>query len=73
MAIMAQNGLGMTVSALMAYKYMKASAEAGLALAQHGLGFMYLESASSRMASVRPNRFKRAPTRGWWARRQRWR
>lgn len=43
MAIMAQNGLGMVENELMAYKYMKAAAEAGLGLAQHGLGFMYLE------------------------------
>lgn len=42
-AIMAQNGLGMTVNELLAFKYMKAAAESGLALAQHGLGFMYKE------------------------------
>ena len=43
MAIMAQNGLSMVENPLMAYKYMKAAAEAGLGLAIHGLGFMYLE------------------------------
>ncbi|MEW8431847.1 MAG: sel1 repeat family protein, partial [gamma proteobacterium symbiont of Ctena orbiculata] len=43
MAIMAQGGLGMVVNELMAYKYMKAAAEAGHPMAQHGLGFMYLE------------------------------
>ncbi|RLJ15811.1 sel1 repeat family protein [bacterium endosymbiont of Escarpia laminata] len=43
MAIMAQGGLGMVVNALMAYKYMKSAAENGHAMAQHGLGFMYLE------------------------------
>jgi TPR repeat protein len=43
MAIMAQNGLGMVVNQLMAYKYMKGAAESGMALAQHGLGFMYME------------------------------
>jgi TPR repeat protein len=43
MAIMAQNGLGMVENPLMAYKYMRAAAEAGLGLAKHGLGFMYLE------------------------------
>jgi len=43
MAIMAQNGLGMVENPLMAYKYMKSAAEAGLGLAVHGLGFMYLE------------------------------
>jgi TPR repeat protein len=43
MAIMAQNGLGMHANELLAYKYMKAAANAGHALAQHGLAFMYLE------------------------------
>jgi TPR repeat protein len=43
MAIMAQNGLSMVENPLMAYKYMRAAAEAGLGLAYHGLGFMYLE------------------------------
>ncbi|MEW8351374.1 MAG: tetratricopeptide repeat protein, partial [Candidatus Thiodiazotropha taylori] len=43
MAIMSQGGLGIAVNELMAYKYMKAAAESGHAMAQHGLGFMYLE------------------------------
>ena len=43
MAIMAQNGLGMVENPRLAYRYMHAAAEAGLGLAQHGLGFMYLE------------------------------
>ncbi|NEV62914.1 tetratricopeptide repeat protein [Thiorhodococcus minor] len=43
MAIMAQNGLGMLPSPLLAYKYMKNAAEAGLGLAQHGLAFMYMQ------------------------------
>jgi len=43
MAIMAQNGLGMHENHPLAFKYMKAAAEAGLGIAQHGLGFMYLE------------------------------
>ena len=42
-AIMAQNGLGMTANPELAFRYMKAAAEAGIGLAQHGLGFMYLE------------------------------
>ena len=42
-AIMAQNGLGMQENAELAYRYMQAAATAGLGLAQHGLGFMYLE------------------------------
>ncbi|MCG7948409.1 MAG: sel1 repeat family protein, partial [Candidatus Thiodiazotropha taylori] len=40
MAIMSQGGLGIAVNELMAYKYMKAAAESGHAMAQHGLGFM---------------------------------
>ena len=43
MAIMAQNGLGMHENHLLAFKYMTAAAEAGLDVAQHGLGFMYME------------------------------
>ncbi|NEX19753.1 sel1 repeat family protein [Thiorhodococcus mannitoliphagus] len=43
MAIMAQNGLGMLPNPLLAYKYMKHAAEAGLGLAQHGLAFMYMQ------------------------------
>ena len=43
MAIMAQNGLGMVENEMRAFAFMKAAAEAGLGLAQHGLGFMYLE------------------------------
>lgn len=41
-AIMAQNGLGMCANPLLAHRYMHAAAQAGHALAQHGLGFMYL-------------------------------
>ena len=43
MAIMAQNGLGMTANPELAFRYMTAAAEAGISLAQHGLGFMYME------------------------------
>jgi len=65
MAIMAQNGLGMTVNALMAYKYMRAAAEAGLALAQHGLGFMYLEGECVEQNGQRAAEwFKRAADQG---------
>ena len=53
MAIMLQNGLGMTVNELLAYKYMKQAAEAGLALAQHGLGFMYLEGECVEKSGAR--------------------
>ena len=43
MAIMAQNVLGMVENELLAFKYMKSAAEAGMGLAQHGLGFMYMQ------------------------------
>jgi len=43
MAIMMQNGLGMTENEMQAFKYMREAAQSGHALAQHGLGFMYLE------------------------------
>ncbi|MCB1761892.1 MAG: sel1 repeat family protein, partial [Gammaproteobacteria bacterium] len=65
MAIMAQNGLGMTVNQLLAYKYMRASAEAGLAIAQHGLGFMYLEGECvERNGQQAVYWFKRAAEQG---------
>jgi hypothetical protein len=65
MAIMAQNGLGMTVNEMMAYKYMKAAAESGLALAQHGLGFMYLEGECVEKSGSRAVEwFKRAADQG---------
>ena len=35
MAIMAQNGLGMHENHLLAFRYMKAAAEAGMDIAQH--------------------------------------
>jgi TPR repeat protein len=65
MAIMAQNGLGMLPNPLLAYKYMKASAEQGLSLAQHGLAFMYMEG---ECADKNPQKaiewFKRAAEQG---------
>lgn len=42
-AIMHQNGLGVTRNELKAFACMKRAAEAGHALAQHGLGFMYMD------------------------------
>ena len=42
-AIMLQNGLGVVRNEMQGYKMMKDAAEKGHALAQHGLGFMYLE------------------------------
>ncbi|MCW8829994.1 MAG: sel1 repeat family protein, partial [Gammaproteobacteria bacterium] len=39
-AIMLQNGLGSVVNEEKAFEYMKAAAEQGHAVAQHGLGFM---------------------------------
>jgi hypothetical protein len=43
MAIMAQNGLGMHENHDLAFEYMRSAAESGLDIAQHGLGFMYME------------------------------
>ena len=43
MAIMLQNGLGMVENTDLAFRHMRSAAEAGHGLAQHGLGFMYLE------------------------------
>ena len=42
-AIMFQNGLGVVRNEQMAVKWMTLAAEAGHGLAQHGLGFMYME------------------------------
>ena len=42
MAIMCQNGLGMVINEPRARKYMLNAAESGMALAQHGVGFMYM-------------------------------
>ncbi len=43
LAIMYQNGLGVVANELMAFKCMVSAAKQGMGLAQHGLGFMYLE------------------------------
>ncbi len=42
-AIMCQNGLGVTRKPEEAARWMRAAAEQGFAMAQHGLGFMYME------------------------------
>ena len=42
-AIMYQNGLGVVPHPDAAYQWMRRAAEQGHALAQHGLGFMYME------------------------------
>lgn len=43
LAIMAQNGLGQVVNQEGALRWMQAAAEQDFDLAQHGLGFMYME------------------------------
>ena len=43
MAVMVQNGLGMVANEERALAYMQAAAEQGHSLAQHGLGFMYMQ------------------------------
>jgi TPR repeat protein len=40
---MCQNGLGVVRKPEAAAKWMRAAAEQGFAMAQHGLGFMYME------------------------------
>ena len=42
-AIMLQNGLGNKANPEAAFRWMNAAAEQGHPLAQHGLGFMYME------------------------------
>jgi len=64
-AIMAQNGLGMTTNELLAFKYMKGAAEQGFALAQHGLGFMYMEGECAEKSGVKAvARYQRAADQG---------
>ena len=41
-AVMCQNGLGMVPNPQQAYRWMRAAADAGHGLSQHGLGIMYL-------------------------------
>jgi len=65
MAIMAQNGLGMVKNEKLALTYMTSAAEAGHALAQHGLGFMYLEGeCAAKDPSVAVEWFKSAAAQG---------
>lgn len=65
MAIMAQNGLGMLPNPLLAYSYMKSAAKAGLGVAQHGLGFMYLEGeCTERDPAKAAEWFRRAAEQG---------
>ncbi len=43
LANMAQNGLGLHRNPLLAFRFMQAAANSGHPLAQHGLGFMYMD------------------------------
>ncbi len=73
-AIMCQNGLGVVRNDARAFGMMKAAAEQGYAIAQHGLGFMYRwASAWRRMVRKRQYGFARPPTRDWQAPERRWR
>jgi TPR repeat protein len=75
MAIMAQNGLGMTETADLAFRYMNAAAEAGGDLARQRLAFVYMEGECT------PNDPEHRPSTGserrrgsaWRAPRPRWR
>ena len=65
MAIMMQNGLGMTANPDLAYRYMRRAAEAGHGLAQHGLGFMYLEGeCAEKDAAKAAEWFRKAAEQG---------
>ena len=62
---MCQNGLGVVRNEQRAYKMMKAAAEQGYAIAQHGLGFMYLEGECVEQDSARAAEwFRRAADQG---------
>jgi TPR repeat protein len=55
----------MIANPLQAYKYMRAAAEAGLGVAQHGLGFMYMEGECvDKDASKAVTWFKKAAEQG---------
>jgi len=47
-AIMAQVGLGMVKNCAIAVKWMRAAADQGFALAEHGLGFMYFQGECTK-------------------------
>lgn len=65
LAIMAQNGLGLHKNPLLAFKNMQAAAESGNALAQHGLGFMYLEGdCTTQDVAKAKHWFKQAAAQG---------
>ena len=66
-AIMAQVGLGMVKNCAIAVKWMRAAAEQGYALAEHGLGFMYFQGectkADARRSGALVPQGRRAGTR----------
>ncbi|RKZ91916.1 MAG: hypothetical protein DRR19_05850 [Candidatus Parabeggiatoa sp. nov. 1] len=57
LAIMAQNGLGMVANQKEAEHWMRVAAEQGFDLAQHGLGFMYMQGECVKQDV--PTRFPR--------------
>jgi hypothetical protein len=62
---MAQVGLGMVKNCVSAVKWMRAAAEQGFALAQHGLGFMFLYGECTRTDAVEAARwFRQAAAQG---------
>ena len=70
LAVMFQNGLGHVKNAAEAYKWMRAAAEQGHALAQHGLGFMHLQGeCAGKMKPRPPSGFAWPPNKAWPARR----
>jgi TPR repeat protein len=62
---MCQNGLGQVRNEARAFNMMKAAAEQGLAIAQHGLGFMYMEGDCVEQNSAEAvNWFRKAADQG---------
>jgi TPR repeat protein len=56
---MAQVGLGMVKNCAIAVQWMRAAAEQGYALAQHGLGFMYFQGECTRADAAEAARWFR--------------
>ena len=62
---MCQNGLGVVRNEVRAFKMMRAAAEQGYPIAQHGLGFMYLEGDCTEQNSHEAARwFRKAADQG---------
>ena len=63
-AIMAQVGLGMVKNCAIAVQWMRAAAEQGYALAQHGLGFMYFQGECTRADAAEAAKWRALAEKG---------